>query len=261
MEEKKPFGEKLSEFFAGKGFYIVLLLCAALIGASIWQMTSGSGTDVELNGKETETVMAGAAAETAPEAERTVETMGRIDLRRGELPLSGTETEAEVPGEAAQTADAAPEPVAPLTAAEPVSVPEEEYFIWPVNGVLGRGFSLETLSYDPTMADWRLHAAWDILAPAGENVLAVLGGTVTGVTQDPMLGTVVELTHRDGLVSVYANLDDEPVVSVGQKLAVGGLIGRVGSTALSESGEESHLHFSMYQNGRSVDPAGYLPAP
>ena len=30
MEEKKGFSKKLDAFFAGKGFYIVLLLCAVL---------------------------------------------------------------------------------------------------------------------------------------------------------------------------------------------------------------------------------------
>ena len=52
MEEKKQLGEKLSDFFAGKGFYIVLLLCAALIATSIWLMTDGSRADVDPNGEE-----------------------------------------------------------------------------------------------------------------------------------------------------------------------------------------------------------------
>ena len=54
MEEKNSFSERLSDFFAGKGFYIVLLLCAALIATSIWLMADGSRADVETNGGETE---------------------------------------------------------------------------------------------------------------------------------------------------------------------------------------------------------------
>ena len=34
-------GGKLEEFFNGKGFYIVLFLCAAVIGASAWMMAAG----------------------------------------------------------------------------------------------------------------------------------------------------------------------------------------------------------------------------
>ena len=34
-------GGKLEEFFNGKGFYIVLFLCAAVIGASAWMLAAG----------------------------------------------------------------------------------------------------------------------------------------------------------------------------------------------------------------------------
>ena len=47
MEEKKGFSKKLTAFFAGKGFYIVLLLCAVLVGASFWLVGRGCGADVE----------------------------------------------------------------------------------------------------------------------------------------------------------------------------------------------------------------------
>ena len=47
MEEKKGFSKKLNAFFAGKGFYIVLLLCAVLVGTSFWLVGRGSRADVE----------------------------------------------------------------------------------------------------------------------------------------------------------------------------------------------------------------------
>ena len=37
-------GRKLERFFTGKGFYIVLFLCAAVIGVSAWMMTAGNVT-------------------------------------------------------------------------------------------------------------------------------------------------------------------------------------------------------------------------
>ena len=39
--EKKATGNRVEAFFAGKGFYIVLLLCVAVIGVSAWSMLSG----------------------------------------------------------------------------------------------------------------------------------------------------------------------------------------------------------------------------
>ena len=69
MEGKKDFGEKLEEFFAGKGFYIVLLLCAVLIGTSIWLMANGSRADVE-TGTGGEAAVTVAQAPAAEEKER-----------------------------------------------------------------------------------------------------------------------------------------------------------------------------------------------
>ena len=36
MDSKKSFGKKLEHFIEGRGFYIVLVLCAAIIGVSAW---------------------------------------------------------------------------------------------------------------------------------------------------------------------------------------------------------------------------------
>ena len=260
MEEKK-FGEKLSDFFAGKGFYIVLLLCAALIATSIWLTTDGSGTDVEPNGNET-----AGAVYAAPDAAAE---------HPGELPVMRVDREAARPRPTvspvptpspAPTAAPTPAPKAaaasePEPAAEAAVLPDVDYFIWPVNGALLRSHSADVLCFDATMADWRTHSGWDIAAARGERVLCTANGVVSAVYSDPALGTAVEVMHRGGLVSVYANLDPECPVSPGQQVAVGSVLGTVGRTALYEIGEQDHLHFAMRLNGQAADPADYLPAP
>ena len=42
MDSKKSFGKKLEHFIEGRGFYIVLVLCAAIIGVSAWSLLSGT---------------------------------------------------------------------------------------------------------------------------------------------------------------------------------------------------------------------------
>lgn len=69
-----------------------------------------------------------------------------------------------------------PEAQAPAVQEEmpdvPVSVNESApQFIRPVNGVLLRGFSAEALSYDRTMADWRVHRGWTSHAPQASRCL------------------------------------------------------------------------------------------
>ena len=253
MEEKKGFSKKLNAFFAGKGFYIVLLLCAVLVGASFWLVGRGSGADVERDPVK-ETNITASAQETAPP--------------QGSIPVMNTEEDERLPlGTGvlpAAEGEEVPEAQAPAVQEElpdvPVSVNESApQFIRPVNGVLLRGFSAEALSYDRTMADWRVHRGWDIACAAGEPVLAVSGGTVTAVYEDDLLGTVVEIDHGNDVVSVYANLDVSPAVGVGQMVACGDTVGAVGTTALAESGEEAHLHFAMRRGGSTVDPAEYVP--
>ena len=46
----KSSGKGLEGFLMGKGFYIVLFLCAAVIGLSAWMMTAGNETMEERDG-------------------------------------------------------------------------------------------------------------------------------------------------------------------------------------------------------------------
>ena len=109
------------------------------------------------------------------------------------------------------------------------------------------------------MGDWRTHSGLDITADLGAKVLSTANGVVSHIYQDDMMGTVVEIDHGEGLVSQYANLAETPTVSVGDTVTTGAVIGSVGQTAASESGQAAHLHFAMYQDGVPVDPTGYLP--
>ena len=270
MEGKKGFGETLNTFFAGKGFYIVLLLCAGLIATSIWLMASGSGADVEASGGKETAVTQQAAV--GPEENSSVPTMSETErepVRREDSSVPVMETE-----ETTLTGSSGEEirPVAPEVHMEPASGPETAepesaaaasvtagYFIWPVNGAVEREYSGDKLTYDRTMADWRTHSGVDLAADQGSQVLAVNNGTVSAVYEDEMLGSVVEVDHGDGLVSVYANLQPGPAVQTGQRVSVGDVLGTVGATALGESAQESHLHFAMRYMDQTADPAQWLP--
>ena len=118
----------------------------------------------------------------------------------------------------------------------------------------------DTLHYDETLGDWRTHQGIDILAPLGETVTAAHAGRVESVQQHDLLGTVVVVSHEDGFTTVYANLEENPAVSEGDWVEAGSVIGTVGSSALSEVSEESHLHFAVRLNGVDRDPLEYLPA-
>lgn len=230
-------GGRLEGFMTGKGFYIVLFLCAAVIGISAWMMAAGNGAMEELT--PTGTTFEERRVETviitpAPRAER-VETIA--------LP-SVTVEEPE-------------EPVQPVWNEEET---ESVAFVWPVEGELERLHDVQALHYDVTLRDWRTHNGVDILAPLGETVVAARGGLVQSVEEDGLYGTVVTVDHGDGSLACYANLAAQPAVSAGDRVETGDVIGAVGTTALCEIGQATHLHFAMAIDGVSVDPLDYLPA-
>ena len=239
MEQKKSLGRRLGEFFSEKGFYIVLLLSTAVIATSAWLMF-GEETKVE------EPLIAAEAAAMKPAMPKEKPTVT--------IEPAAPEVEQELDKDVTEPQEA-----------EAVWKEEEEeslplYFIWPVSGVLERGHSQDVLLYDRTMADWRTHDGWDIQANLGGHVLAAANGTVSAIYQDDLYGTTVEIDHGSGLVSCYANLAETPAVDVGDTVQVGDVIGAVGESALCEVGEAYHLHFAMKLNGKSADPADFLPA-
>ena len=236
-------GKRLEGFLSGKGFYIVLFLCAAVIGVSAWMMAAGNGAMQE---------------DMLPtsSSEKRVETV-IIPMQ----PREETEDEALAPAPPALNEEGLLEtagseentPSVPVTA----SAPEWQ---WPLNGEVARGHDGDRLSYDLTMQDWRSHDGLDILAQPGDIVCASGAGTVESVRHDDMLGTLVVIDHGDGSKTTYANLQELPTVTVGQWVEAGETIGAVGRSALAEIGQETHLHFSMQVDGHAVDPRAYLPA-
>ncbi len=234
-------GKGLESFLSGKGFYIVLFLCAAVIGASAWMMAAGNGT------------MSEDALQTSVSTgeEQRVETV-IIPAKPNREAALDPSLEDEAP---AVSAEAPADLTAPVDNIE--SVPVEAaapVFSWPVSGEIDRGHSGGRLAYDTTMQDWRVHEGVDILAELGTPVQAAAAGTVESVRRDDRLGCVVSIAHADGSRSIYANLDDAPAVTVGQWVEAGQTIGAVGRTALCEIGQPSHLHFVIEAKGQSIDP-------
>lgn len=105
-----------------------------------------------------------------------------------------------------------------------------------------------------------MHRGLDIAVPAGTPVVAAAPGTVEAAGWNGGYGNYVRIGHgRLGaggslLTTAYGHLQSIGV-SVGQRVMVGQVIGRVGSTGDSTG---SHLHFEVRFGGAAVNPAGYL---
>lgn len=240
---KRTIQDRVSDFMAGKGFYIVLLLCVTALGVSGYYLFSGFE-------QEPAKPVSGQVTVVVTPTPAPVPTAAPMP------PTTATPRPAPTPApipEATAQAMTAPAPVEePATATASV-------FTWPVKGEVLRPWAVETLSYDQTMGDWRTHDGVDIAAPAGTQVMAPAGGTVSDLYTDDLMGTTVVILHADGVMSTCSNLAAVPTVEIGDPVRTGDVIGSVGKSAIAESAEASHLHLSMTKDGESVDPLSYLP--
>ncbi len=240
MSNNKGSGGRLETFFAGKGFYIVLFLCVAVIGVSAFMLLSGKGTDV---GSQQE-IGSAQSTQTIPELQTTPDDQLEEPVMAETQPETTpavAETETETAQEAAQ--------------------PQEQVaqFIWPLEGTIELPYSVAALVYNKKLGDWRTSDGVEIAAPLGTQVMASGSGRVQSVTKTDMGGTTVVIEHAGGLVSVYSNLAQLPTVYEGDDVMTGEVIGSVGVTALGETAENPHLCFKMKLDGQSVNPAEYLP--
>ncbi len=137
--------------------------------------------------------------------------------------------------------------------------PKATSFVSPLVGVVAKSHSLEMPVFSATLNEWRVHTGIDIQADEGAEVYAGAGGEVTKIYYDNYYGNSVEITHPDGIVSVYANLDSDTInVKVGDTVSVGARLGKIGDTSLTELADEPHLHFAVKVNGVSVNPLDYI---
>lgn len=110
---------------------------------------------------------------------------------------------------------------------------------------------------------WRTHPVWgyesfhtgvDLAANQGDPIYAVASGTVTTATYQTAYGYCVEISHGNGYGSFYGHMTNY-IVSAGQYVSQGEVIGYVGSTGWSTG---PHLHFEVHVNGSAVNPMDYI---
>lgn len=239
MSDTKKRGTQ--RFFDGTGAYIALfLVVTALAVAGYWSLIPHDTAEKPV-------------VDEAPAPSVTIPAV---------LPES-EETVMTVPPPTSE-----PKKIAPAQSAVTLTLPEPEQIdltpvapslvVNPLAGETVAAFSMDELQYSETMGDWRTHDGVDIAAEAGTPVCAASSGTVLDVRDDDLMGTTVVISHDDGFGTLYANLQSTPTVEIGDYVTAGQVIGSVGRTALGESAQPPHLHFSVTENGGFVDPASYL---
>lgn len=152
-------------------------------------------------------------------------------------------------------------PVSNEVKAEEPEEPQTEEpfsFIAPVNGPVIVPFSGNELVFSETLQEYRKHSGIDVHVPILNKVLAAESGVIKEVKKDRFLGITIVIDHKNGFETVYSNLSTENMVKEGDEVEKGAIISGVGDTAILETGEEAHLHFELYKDGKAVNPEEYI---
>lgn len=266
--------QKVLDFMAGKGFYVILFVCIAAIGISGYMLFFGGESDITSPNLEvvtmtptpkqpsSPTVSPGISISTPSPSRQPVQTPEQT-LEDSRLPVEGQDI-----GVAAPVTDMpsvtpttlTPSP-APAVTATPTSTPKVKKtdFFWPVNGLPVSVFAPDDLLYNETMGDWRTHNGLDLETDLGALVMASADGTVLDIFDDDRLGTTVIIGHDGGYTSHYSNLQKTATVIIGQIVEAGDTIGGVGNTAEIETLMTPHLHFEIRKDSEQIDPLTVLP--
>ena len=131
--------------------------------------------------------------------------------------------------------------------------PSNATWVTPVSGY--RLTSAFGMRKHPVLKVTRMHNGIDMACAAGTPIYATRAGTVTRTAyQANGAGNYVSINHLDGFSSIYMHMTHY-VVSQGQKVSQGQLIGYVGNTGISTG---DHLHFGISYAGTYVNPLAYI---
>jgi murein DD-endopeptidase MepM/ murein hydrolase activator NlpD len=119
--------------------------------------------------------------------------------------------------------------------------------VQPVNGHMTSGYGLRR---HPILGYVRMHAGIDFGAAFGSPIFAVGDGVVSFAGRHGGHGNYVRLEHGGGLGTGYGHMS-RIAVSPGMRVQAGQVIGYVGSSGLSTG---PHLHYEVYESGRTVNP-------
>jgi murein DD-endopeptidase MepM/ murein hydrolase activator NlpD len=100
------------------------------------------------------------------------------------------------------------------------------------------------------------HAGLDFAVPAGTPIKSPAAGKVILIGNYFFNGNTVFVDHGQGFISMFCHMSKIDV-KVGQPVARGGVVGRVGSTGRATG---PHMHWNVSLNDARVDPAIFIGA-
>ena len=270
-----------SAFFR-RNQYKIAAVCvvAAVLGLAGVYMYAGRGTEEEpqvqqqVKVEETEEtakeVVAKRETEEDTEEKKSVSASAVIKPKiKQEKTKTPTQTKtvpdtAQADSEVAAELEKEPEQTAPASA-EAVSAPAavELHFdtdaglLWPVEGSVILGYSMDQTVYFSTLDQYKYNPAVIISGNVNDKVKSAANGRIIDISTNEVTGCTVTMDMGDGYTAVYGQLKEVPY-EVGAYIEAGNTIGFVSEPTKYYALEGSNVYFAMQKDGEPIDPAGFF---
>lgn len=246
-------------FIEGKGFYIALCSCIAVLGIIAYAGHS-AGKEKAKKQASDNIVMEDTSTPVPiptqipvytarPNTAAVINSPAPAAVKKAETPKSNVPK----PSSSSKTIETAANQASTVPP-EPPKTPE---FLSPAEGKIITTFSAD-LTYNKTMDDWRTHDGVDIQLDAGREIKAAYDGTVDEIGTNA-LGTFITINHTGGWQTIYANLDEESIkLKKDDTVKTGDVIGKLGNSTIEEKLLNSHLHLEILKDGENKNPMDYI---
>lgn len=287
---------KFTEFFKGKGYYVLLFVgvlaiaAVAFIGSNLSSEPQDQGENiVDLNEPDNNIVaeedkyLIGNHNQgsdelannednaSTDEADQLVENDSLLEYDvYAEDEMNGVDlAEQAEPVKVAKAAEVTEAPAAVETAGKTVQLDNtpvlkdldfqaDHGLLWPVVGNVIMNYSMDHTIYHATLMQFKCNPAIIIDAEVGTEVKAAADGIITNIEENEVTGFTVTTDIGNGFSLVYGQMEKEASLKVGDALREGKVISKISEPSKYFSVEGSNLYFMVRKNEETVNPMLYL---
>jgi murein DD-endopeptidase MepM/ murein hydrolase activator NlpD len=125
---------------------------------------------------------------------------------------------------------------------------------WPIIGTIVMDYSPDHVIYDQTLELYRTNDSIWISGEIGSQVKATADGVVESIQKGSQYGNTVVVDNGNGWKTTYAQLQDNILVSEGDVVRAGQILGGINNPTSNASVQGAHLNLQILKDDQPIDP-------